>query len=241
MNRFGNPRVWDYIALNAKNAIEAGGWYNSFDGEAYSQAEMDQYVKNTYEKLSAYLGKKKTAVEIGCASGITMFGIAPFVETYIGTDMAKANLERNAEKIQREGISNIELRQCSADEIGTVISHKADMVIINSVCQYFPDMEYFENVLGQSLGLLRDGGVLYLGDLLDRDLLEEFKAELTAYQAKHPDKKVKVDRSDELWISRAYFNERFRNPQVKEIMVSDKLAVIENELTKYRYDVVMLV
>ena len=52
MKRFGNPRIWDYIAINARNSIEAGGWYNSFDGEAYSQAEMDQYVKNTYEKLN---------------------------------------------------------------------------------------------------------------------------------------------------------------------------------------------
>lgn len=241
MNRFGNPRIWDYIALNAENAIEAGGWYNSFDGAAYSQAEMDQYVENTYEKLKAYLGKEKTVVEIGCASGLTMFRIAPFVGKYTGTDMAKANLERNAEKIQKDGITNIKLQQCSANEIGTAISDKTDMVIINSVCQYFPDMGYFENVLQQSLGILKDGGVLYLGDLLDLDLLECFQAELTVYQIQYPDKKVKTDRSDELWISRTYFNEMSGNDRVKEVMVSDKSAVIENELTKYRYDVVMLV
>lgn len=241
MNRFGNPRIWDYIALNAENEIEAGGWYNSFDGEAYSQAEMDQYVENTYEKLRPYLGKKKTAVEIGCASGLTMFRIAPFVGMYIGTDMAKANLERNAEKIQKEGITNIKLHQCKADEIGTVILGKADIVIINSVCQYFSDMVYFENVLQQSLGLLKNGGVFYLGDLLDLDLLEDFTKELKTYQAEHPDKKVKIDRSDELWISRTYFHKMSCYRCVKEIKVSDKLAVIENELTKYRYDVMMLV
>ena len=241
MKRFGNPRIWDYIAINARNSIEAGGWYNSFDGEAYSQAEMDQYVKNTYEKLKTYLGKKKTVIEIGCASGVTMFHIAHFVGKYIGTDMAKANLERNAKKIQREGIRNIELCQCCADEINTVLSGKVDMVIINSVCQYFPDMKYFENVLWKSLGLLNDGGVLYLGDLLDLDLLGKFKAELTIYQAEHQDKKVNIDRTDELWISRTYFNEMSRSDRVKEIIISDKLAVIENELTKYRYDVVILV
>lgn len=29
MGGFQSPRIWDYIAANAKDEIEAGGWYNS--------------------------------------------------------------------------------------------------------------------------------------------------------------------------------------------------------------------
>lgn len=241
MSGFQDPRIWDYIAMNANSAIEAGGWYNSFDGTVYSEMEMEQYIENTYEKLKPYLGKEKIVVEIGCASGLTMFRIAPYVGKYIGTDMAKVNLQKNRERINRENISNIELCQCSADKIGDMVSDKVDIVIINSVCQYFPDMEYFEKVLEETLGLLKASGALYLGDLLDRDLLKDFEKELTEYQIRHQEKKVKTDRSDELWIRRSYFNKLLENNQVKDIIISDKRAVVENELTKYRYDVVILV
>lgn len=241
MSRFQNPKIWDYIAANAGNAIEAGGWYNSYDSTPYSEAEMKQYVENTFEKLKPYLGQEKTVVEIGCASGLTMFCIAPYVGKYIGTDMAKVNLEKNMARIMEENIGNILLKQCGADEISSAFSEKADIVIINSVCQYFPDMDYFEDVMRQTFCLLQYGGILYLGDILDLDLLEIFENELMAYQKEYPDKKVKTDRSDELWISRKYFNRLRQSERVKEVIISDKMGVIENELTKYRYDVVILV
>lgn len=237
--KFQNPRVWDYIALNAENRIEAGGWYNSFGGEPFSEKEMEQYVSNTVEKLKLYLTKNTAVAEIGCASGLTMFAIAPLVKSYIGTDMAKINLQKSMDRIRKENISNIDLHQCSADKIGDVISEKVDIIIINSVCQYFPDMEYFEKVLQETFKLLEGGGILYLGDLLDLDLLKAFERELTEYQIQHQEKKIKTDRSDELWISRSYFNKLHDNRRVKEIIISDKLAVIENELTKYRYDAVI--
>lgn len=241
MKRFQNPRLWDYLAMNADSAIEAGGWYNSFDGTSYSEKEMSQYVENTYRKLEPYLGKEKTAVEIGCASGLTMFRVAPYVKKYIGTDMAKVNLQKNKERVNKENIQNIELRQCSADKISDAVYDKVDIAILNSVCQYFPNMEYLEKVLQETVSLLNAGGVLYLGDLLDLDLLKDFENELTEYQKNHPGKKVKTDRSDELWISRLYFDKVKDNDWVQEIIISDKLAVIENELTKYRYDVLILV
>lgn len=239
MKGLQNPRVWDYIATNAQNEVGAGGFYNSFDGEAFSKEEIDQYIDNVYRKLKPYLGKDKSVVEIGCASGITMFSIVPFVGKYIGTDMAKVNLQLNKEKIENEGITNIELVQCAADEINKAVSEKVDIVIINSVCQYFPGMEYFEDVLQKTFGLLKNGGILYLGDMLDLDLLPFFIEELTEYQKEHPDKRVKVDRSDELWISRSYFSNMPYEAYVKEIEVTDKIAVLQNELTKYRYDVLI--
>ena len=36
MSNLRNPRVWDYIAMNADDDIQAGGWYSSFGGEPFS-------------------------------------------------------------------------------------------------------------------------------------------------------------------------------------------------------------
>lgn len=198
MGGFQSPRIWDYIAANAKDEIEAGGWYNSFDGEAFSKAEMEQYVENTYIKLEPYLafnGGDKIAVEIGCASGLTMFRIAPYFQKYIGTDMAKINLKRNAEIIESRDINNIELIQCSANEIQGLLSRnwsgKIEIVIMNSVCQYFPDQIYLDDVILQVLKILKPGGRFYIGDVLDKEKLNKFKQELMEYQQMNPDKKIR--------------------------------------------------
>jgi len=236
-----NPRVWDYIALNAKDEISRGGWYSSFGGTPFSSEEMDQYVDNTVNKLKPYLSPDKSVVEIGCASGLTMFAIAPFVKTYIGTDMAKENLRFDQERIDNNGLSNIKLIQCAADEICDCIPHVVDVVIINSVCQYFPGMEYFEDVFEQCIKILKNDGILYLGDILDKDKMDYFIKELDIYKENNPNQgKVKTDRSDELWISRTYFEGLSdKNKCVDKVEITNKIGNISNELIKYRYDVVI--
>lgn len=268
MSGFQNPKMWDYIAINAKSDIEAGGWYNSFNGKAFSAEEMSQYVENTCKKLEPYLityGGSATAVEIGCASGLTMFRLAPYFYRYIGTDMAKINLKKNMEIIDSRNIHNIELIQCQANEIQQIMLgdwsetgelgeriykrnkklfekafEGADIVIINSVCQYFPDYNYLEDVILQCLKIIKEGGVLYIGDVLDEDKLNYFKKELAEYQQENPDKRVNVERKGELWISKDFFISKIKElDSVNDIIISDKIFHIENELTKYRYDVLI--
>lgn len=248
MSGFQNPRVWDYIAVNAKNEIEAGGWYNSFDGEVFSREEMNQYVENTFKKLEIFLEPNKnegTAVEIGCASGLTMFRMAPYFQRYIGTDMAKVNLQKNAEIIAARNIHNIELIQCQANEIQDLLSQPkwlfegAEMIIMNSVCQYFPDYDYLAEVVVQGLKILKPGGIFYIGDVLDKEKLNVFKEELLKFQLLNPDKKVNVERKGELWISKDYFWKLEELEVVENVIISDKIFRIENELTRYRYDVVI--
>lgn len=240
---FYDSRLWDYIAMNAHDDIQAGGWYSSFGGDPFSKEEMLQYQYNTLEKLKPYLSKDKIVVEIGCASGITMFSIVPYVKEYIGTDSASVNLKRNSKRIEEGSIDNVVLRQCAADKILEIIDEKVDIVIINSVCQYFPDMRYFENVINQCISIINPPGIIFLGDILDKDLQSEFIWKLKEYKKHHPDiKNIKEDRSDELWISRDYFKtlqSKFMN--IKEISISNKIGDIHNELTDYRYDVVLQV
>ena len=213
-----------------------------FRGESFSLREMKQYTDNTIKKLLPYLSNEKVVIEIGCASGLTMFHVAPYVKKYIGTDMAKQNLLRNGKRIANDSIANIVLKQCSADKILEAVDTKADVVIMNSVVQYFPDMEYFENVIRDCLSMLNPGGVLYIGDLLDKELLPVFLEELKIWKQAHPNSRsVKLDRSDELWIRREYFKDMERKYEwIHDIQISNKVGEIANELTKYRYDVVII-
>lgn len=264
MGRFQSAKIWDYIAMNAKNQIERGGWYNSFNGEPFSKEEMKQYIDNTYEKLKPYLkpnDKNGIAVEIGCASGLTLFRMAPFFKKYIATDMAAVNLKLIKETVIEKNIENIELAKCKADEIYSLLYEQdhekwikcmavehsesdlkfdgADMVIMNSVCQYFPDNDYLDDVILQGIKLLKSGGIFYIGDVLDKGRLDAFKSELLEYQSKFPDKKVNIKREGEIWIERDYFYRYLKLDMVNGVAISDKIFNVENELTKYRFDVVI--
>lgn len=175
-------RIWDYVARNATNEIEAGGWRNSYDGNLFSVEEMKEFAEDVYIKLKPYLNAASTSVlEIGCASGITMFKISPYVKNYIGSDMAQVNLERNQAKIVKENINNIRIVNCKADEISIFKDEKIDIVIMNSVCQYFKTKDYLCKVIEKCIQILAKGGIVYIGDVRDADKRKELEKSIEDY------------------------------------------------------------
>ena len=207
-------RIWDYVARNASNEIEAGGWRNSYDGKLFSDEEMQEFAADVYIKLKPYLNSTSTSVlEIGCASGITMFKIAPYVKRYIGSDMSQVNLNRNQEKIIRENIDNIHIVNCKADKINIFQNEKIDIIIMNSVCQYF---------------------------VRDADKKEEFEKSIENYCLANKVRNKKRGDSSELFLPQSFWGElKMDYSEIREIGISSKIGSIKNELTKYRYDVLI--
>lgn len=233
-----DARIWDFVARNSEDKIARGGWRNSYDGELFSEAEMNEYADNVYIKLEPYIDKNKTVLlEIGCASGLTMYRIAPFVKKYIGTDMASVNLKKNEKYNQENNIKNIILCQCRADEIMKFQNENINMIIINSVIQYFGTEKYLLNVIEKSAQILKNNGVLFIGDVRDKakkDLYE--RSVLDFYQAKHQDVKS-IRKSDELFVEKRFFSDlKEKYPFIKGVTTSNKLGNIQNELIQYRFD-----
>src|SRR5205823_4343955 len=50
-----------------------------------------------------------------------------------------------------------------------------DTIVVNSVVQYFPSEEYLRRVIEGCVGLLREGGRLYLGDVRHLGLLKSLR------------------------------------------------------------------
>ena len=243
----GNPRVWDFVAKQAKseNGILRGGWKNSYTGEYFSDEEMKEYADDVYEKLKDYLHNDTVCLEIGCASGLTMYRIAPYCKKYIGTDQANKNLEINKKVNDDSGIANIELIQCRADEIDRKSVGNVDIVIFNSVCQYFDDEQYMLDVFEKCAALIPEEGVIYYGDIRDADLLGEYKKSLYEYKAKDDNRFVSnaiehAENGSELLFKREFF-ERLpeRYDFVGGVEITKKYGSIRNEMTEYRYDVVV--
>lgn len=242
-----DAKIWDFTARRSNDEIARGGWRSSYDGSLFSKEEMQEYAEDVYIKLEPYLNQNKTVVlEIGCASGITMYRIAPYVKKYIGTDMAGVNLEKNASFNEENNIQNIVLKQCRADEINTLAIDGVDIVIMNSVVQYFYDTDYLIDVINKAINMFDHDveGIIYLGDLRDIDKKSEFEAAVRQYRADNGLQALDFQKRDgfELFLSRDWvrrLSEIF--PEIVAIEVSDKVGHIENELLKYRFDAVLKV
>lgn len=241
MNKKNLQMIFNFIAKKYNDPISSSGFISSFTGKPFSKEEVEEFSQNVYLKLKIYLDIQNTKVlEIGCANGITMYRIAPFVKKYIGTDIAKVNLEKNAKYNAEHNITNIELHNLAADEIDKIKCRNINVVILNSVVQYFDSEEYLMEVIEKAAKIMNYNGILYIGDIRDRDKISLYKEELVNYRRLH-NLPLKNNVSDtELCIKKGFFKELKKNyPYIKSFEISDKIGKIENELTKYRYDCLM--
>lgn len=238
-NQLMNTRLWQHVADDAIDDIEAGGWKNSYTGEDLSKEEMDEYSSNIFEKLRPYLNKDVRVLEIGCASGLSMFKIAPLVNMYYGTDLSDSIIEKNKKKVKEEQISNIKLACLQAGEIDKLNDNNFDIVIINSVIQCFHGHNYLRKVITKVVNKLREKGILFIGDVMDQDLKVELIESLMEFKNNHSESnyRTKTDFSNELFVSRSFFEDMaVDNKKIKGVKFTDKIHTIENELTQFRYD-----
>lgn len=238
-NELMDEKLWEFIGSEATNEIGGGGWISSYTGEEFSKPEMEEYADNVFQKLKPYLNKDVKILEIGCATGITMFRIAPFVKMYYGTDLSKIIIERNKQRVEAEGIDNIKLSCLPAHDIDMVDVKDFDIVIINSVVQYFPGVNYLRDIVSKSLSLIKDKGIIYIGDVMDLGLKPKLLQSLLEFKNDNAGSgyKTKTEFDSELFVSREFIEDlKAEFGEIRDIYISNKLHTIENELSMFRYD-----
>jgi amino acid adenylation domain-containing protein len=250
--------VWDYVGREMFDDISGGGWKSSYTGEWLSREVMDEYGENIRAKLAPRLGPNARVLEIGCASGISMFRLAPLVAEYHGTDLSPEILKRSEEERLRRGLENVRLTPLAAHEIdrlevaappssdirvggGTASTPGAepfDVVIINSVLQCFGGHNYLRDVIRKAVDRLAPRGLLFLGNVFDQEMKDEFLESLRAFRREHGNRyRTKTDYSDELFISRAFLSDlRHEIPAIRGIEISGLIAEHESELSRYTFD-----
>ncbi|ASA20601.1 non-ribosomal peptide synthetase [Paenibacillus donghaensis] len=243
-NDLMREEVWRVVGLNASNDIEGGAWTNSYTGNNLSEMEMEEYSDNIYQKLKPCLRKDTRVLEIGCASGLSMYRIAPEVGLYYGTDLSQVIIERNKGRVAATGLNNIKLSCLPAHDINQIEERDFDIIIINSVVQCFHGHNYLRDIINKSIKLMKRSGILFIGDIMDQDSKDELIRSMLEFKRSYPNSnyRTKTDWSVELFLSRAFFEDLQTDIiSIQEIRFSDKIHTIKNELTQYRYDVMILV
>ncbi|MGI5438391.1 class I SAM-dependent methyltransferase [Streptomyces shenzhenensis] len=224
------------------------GWNSSYDGSAIPVAEMREWRDAAVERILAAAPRR--VLEIGVGSGAFLVRIAPHCERYVGTDLsplAVATLDRQLEAHPALR-QRVELHARPAHLTDDLPAGSFDTVVINSVVQYFPSDAYLTAVLTGVLRLLAPGGRVFIGDVRNLRLQECFTAGVQQRQAPAGTAaatlRVLVDRAieseNELLLDPQYFADfAGRCGDVAAVDIRTKRGVADNELTRYRYDVVL--
>jgi len=221
------------------------GWNSSYTGEPIDATEMTIWVERTVARLRALAPRR--VLEIGCGTGLLLTRLSPACEHYIGTDFSAAVLAQLGDYLERIGAAhNVELRQAMADALDFMPDGSVDLVILNSVVQYFPDIEYLQKVLHEALRVTCPGGQVFVGDVRSMALLEAYHASVQWARAAD-DTPLDVLRGavrqaclheEELTVSAGFFSERVpRWPGVARVDLALKPGAYDNELSRFRYDV----
>ena len=243
--------TYQRIESQRSAAFDIIGWNSSYTGKPIPEEEMREWVENGVERLRAY--HPKQVLEIGCGTGLLLFKIAPHCSQYWATDFSPVVIEtlRRELNTQEHEMAQVRLFQQPADDFTHIPSGAFDTVIINSVIQYFPNVEYLVQVIERAVSaILPNQGVIFLGDLRSHPLLELFHASVQFFQsppslnAAQLRQRVhrQISHENELTLDPAlFFALKARIPAITAVRVQPKCGSARNEMTRFRYDVTLFV
>ena len=224
------------------------GWKDSFTGEDLSQPVMREQVDQTLSRILQ--NRPKRVLEIGCGTGLLMHRLLPEVDRYVGADFSETALEflRRSLTAAPDLASKVQLFHREANDFSGLERGGFDVVVLNSIVQYFPSLTYLEEVLRKAVEVLAPSGRIFIGDVRCLPLLETFHLSVAAAQGEG-DLDIKtlkqrlasrMDQEQELCIHPDFFLTLGETmPRLRRVAVQQKRGSLDSELTRYRFDAVL--
>jgi len=234
---------WYMRSKITDTAFDFAGWDSSYTSEPIPLPEMHEWLQATVNRISSL--NPRRVLELGVGTGLLLHQIAPLCERYVGTDMSATGLERLAESVRARGLDQVTLLQRSADNLSGV-GTDFDTVILNSVSQWFPNMEYLVGVIEGAQAVLRPHGALFVGDVRDYALLDAFAVSVELFSANAKTTAGELTQrltervEEELLVAPSlFFSVARRLHGIASVSVLHKRGRFRTEMNCFRYDVVI--
>lgn len=226
------------------------GWISTYTGQPIPTNEMREWADGAVDRIRKI--QPKRVLEIGCGTGLLLLKIAGQCESYVGSDLLESSLENIRADLKRNPSlqDKVSLHQAVADDFSHLRDERFDCIVLNSVVQYFPSLDYLERVLDRALGFLNPGGHLFLGDIRNLVLQKAMAESVERFRAETglPDSELehriasRIEHEEELLIDPRWFDRLVEfHPRLYDSRVLQKAMQADNELSRYRYDVVLRV
>ena len=225
-----------------------GGWNSSYTGAPIPLGQMREWRAAAVQRIRR-LGAARV-LEIGVGTGLLLSQLAPDCVEYWGTDFSAATIETLEAAVAAQSWGDrVRLRVQRAHVADGLPEGHFDVVVLNSVVQYFPSAGYLLDVLAVAMRLLAPGGALFIGDVRNLSLLRAFTtavlcADTTGGADTAAVVRERVRREmlaeQELLLAPEFFvalPERLADIAAVEMQLKRMHAV--NELSGYRYEVVL--
>ncbi|RMH17792.1 MAG: amino acid adenylation domain-containing protein, partial [Acidobacteria bacterium] len=237
----------------ADPTFDLTGWISSETGRPIPAPEMGEWLEQTVARVLD-LGRggapPERVLEIGCGTGMVLFRVAPHCRRYVATDFSPAVLDavRSGLAAHRPPLSQVRLLEREANDQSGLEAGAFDAVVLSSVVQYFPDVDYLLEVLRGAARRLAPGGAIFAGDVRSLPLQEAWCAAVELARASPGTTVEELRRGlerrrreeEELLLEPAFFRALVGELEgLERVEVLPKGGRARHEMNRFRYDVVL--
>ncbi|MER7007796.1 amino acid adenylation domain-containing protein [Dactylosporangium sp. NPDC000555] len=240
-------QVFDGMYGSAAGALaddfDITGWNSTYTNAPLPAEEMREWVSATVAAVRDL--RPRRILEVGCGTGLLLHRLAPHAVEYVGTDLSADAIATLKSRVTADHVT---LLHQAADVVCDLPNDLFDTVVINSVVQYFPEVEYLTTVLSRIAGILPYGAAIFVGDVRDLRLVQAFhlSVELARAAGDMPLTRLRgqvtrrVQEEEELLCDPRYFRAlSSRIPRLASVEVRPRRGRFHNEMSCFRYDVVL--
>lgn len=232
--------------------LDLSGWHASDTGEPFPVEHMKDWLRHTVELVLR--AKPRWILELGCGTGMLLHRLHPHINGYVGTEVA-------ASKVRELGAAappGARIVQAAAHQSQHPVVREAmgeagfpqgrpDCVLLNSVAQYFPSVEYLRAVVHDAVDLVAPGGTIVIGDVRHAGLLREHhrwlvRATDSTLSAAELDRTAaeQAEREVELLVDPVLLA-RLASESGRDVRLAafPKTMRADTELTRFRFDAVL--
>ncbi len=225
------------------------GWTSMYDRREIDKGQMQEWLDDTIQTLLDGQAAGRV-LEIGTGTGMVLFNLGGGLQSYVGIEPSNSAAAFVNSLISSEpalkGRAKVHVGTAiDADKFGEL---QRDLIVLNSVVQYFPSVEYLSEVVE---ALVRIPGVrrIFFGDIrsyaLNKDFLtsralHELGNRATRDQIRRKAAEIE-ERDQELLVDPAFFTRLTSRlaGRIKHVEILPKRMEATNELSAYRYAAVV--
>ncbi|EUC39879.1 hypothetical protein COCMIDRAFT_41693 [Bipolaris oryzae ATCC 44560] len=225
-------------------------WTSMFDGTEIDKGEMNEWLDDTIHTILE-THRPDHVLEIGSGTGMILFNLGDGLQSYVGLEPSQKAINFITESVKSMPVlsSKVQMHKATAADVGHLETPIiASLVIVNSVVQYFPSVEYLFKTVQQ---LLKIGTVrtIYFGDIRSYALHREFLVTRSLHIASGKATRADIQRmvtdmervERELLVDPGFFTSLpdYFPDLIEHVEILPKKMRATNELSCYRYAAVV--